>query len=211
MKAPVYNQEGKQIDEIVLPDAVFGVAFSKDLVHQVAVSQLANQRQASAHTKDRSEVSGGGRKPWRQKGTGRARHGSTRSPIWKGGGVTFGPRAEKGYEKNIPVPMRRKALCMVLSEKARRDKLVVLDSLRLEKPNTKLFASLFLRLPCAGKKALLALPAMDSAILLSARNYANAQAMQAKDLNPADLLRFPYLVLPKESIDIIVKTFTAKK
>lgn len=211
VKTPLYNQEGKKVDEIVLPDAVFGVPYNKDLVHQVALSQLANQRQASAHTKDRSEVSGGGRKPWRQKGTGRARHGSTRSPIWKGGGVVFGPRSEKGYEKAIPVAMRRKALCMILSEKARKDKVVVLDSLRFEKPRTKLFALAMSTLPCAAKKTLVALPAMNAAVLLSARNYERAHTIQAKDLNPADLLRFPYLVLPKESIDVIVKTFTIKK
>src|SRR3989338_5905457 len=128
MKYPVYNQEGKEEGTTVLPKEIFDVKMNADLVHQVFISHTANQRQNSAHTKNRGEVRGGGRKPWRQKGTGRARHGSIRSPIWKGGGVSGGPRNEKNWEKEIPKKMRRSALFMVLSEKAKNNLVLVLDT-----------------------------------------------------------------------------------
>ena len=110
MKTEVYNQQGKKVGQTILPKEIFEVPMNADLVHQVFISHTANQRQNSAHTKNRGEVRGGGRKPWRQKGTGRARHGSIRSPLWKGGGVTFGPRNEKNWKKDIPKKMKRKAL-----------------------------------------------------------------------------------------------------
>ena len=119
VKIDVYNQEGKVVGDATLPKGIFEVKLNTDLVHQIAVSLSANNRQISAHTKNRGEVSGGGKKPWRQKGTGRARHGSIRSPLWKGGGVTHGPRVERVFEKDIPKKMRRKALFMVLSQKAK--------------------------------------------------------------------------------------------
>ena len=108
MKVPLYNQEGKESGQALLPKEIFDVKFNSDLVHQVAVSQAANRRRVIAHTKGRGDVRGGGKKPWRQKGTGRARHGSRRSPIWKGGGVTFGPTKERVFKKDIPKKMRRK-------------------------------------------------------------------------------------------------------
>ena len=131
MKADLYNQEGKKMDaEVLLPKEIFEVPLNSDLVYQVAVSQNSNRRQKTAKTKDRSEVRGGGKKPWRQKGTGRARHGSNRSPIWVGGGVTFGPNLEKNFKKIVPKKMRRKALFMVLSEKAKNNFIIVLEDLR---------------------------------------------------------------------------------
>ena len=129
MKVSVYNQEGKEVGKVLLPKEIFEVKVNPDLVHQVVVCQMANRRQPIAHTKDRGEVRGGGRKPWSQKGTGRARHGSIRSPLWIGGGVTFGPRKEKIFKKKIPKKMRRKALFMVLSGKAKENLLLVLDKL----------------------------------------------------------------------------------
>ena len=117
MKVDLYNQEGKVTGQVELPKEIFDIELSKDLVHQVVVSQMANRRQGTAHTKDRGDVSGGGRKPWRQKGTGRARHGSTRSPIWKGGGVTFGPLNSKVYKKIVPKKIKRVALFMVYLKK----------------------------------------------------------------------------------------------
>src|SRR3989344_4067362 len=126
MKVDLYNQNGEVAGSVNLPKEIFEVKFNADLVHQIAVSQMANKRQVSAHTKIRSEVRGGGKKPWRQKGTGRARHGSIRSPLWRGGGITFGPRNDKVYEKDIPKKMRRKALLMALSQKAKNSQLVVL-------------------------------------------------------------------------------------
>src|SRR3989338_9034179 len=121
MKIDVYNEKGEVTGSTILPKEIFQVPMNADLVHQVLISQTANKRQISAHTKNRAEVRGGGRKPWRQKGTGRARVGSIRSPLWRGGGITFGPRTEKVYARDIPKKMRRKALLMVLSEKAKND------------------------------------------------------------------------------------------
>ncbi len=180
---------------------------NSDLVHQVVISQMANRRQVIAHTKDRSEKRGGGRKPWRQKGTGRARVGSIRSPIWRGGGVTFGPRNERVFKKTIPRKMRRKALLMVLSAKAKEKMLIVLDELKLDKAKTKPMAGILEKLPVQGKSCLIALPIIDKNIILSAKNIPKIETIQAKDLNPLDLLNFKYLLIPKESIKVIKETF----
>lgn len=207
MKAPVYNQEGKKIEEISLPKEVFEVPFNKDLVHQVAVCQMANRRVPIAHTKDRGEVSGGGRKPWRQKGTGRARHGSIRSPIWRGGGVVFGPTKERVFEKRIPKKMRRKALFMVLSAKAKDNLLIILDNLELDQIKTKLISNILDKLPLKTKNCLIALPSVEKNIILSARNLPKVSTIEARNLNLLDLLSFKYLLMPKNCIEIIEKTF----
>src|SRR3990167_4153940 len=142
MIAEVYNKENKKVGEVTLSDSVFGKKWNESLVHQVLVSQLANKREPLAHTKGRGEVRGGGRKPWRQKGTGRARHGSTRSPIWAGGGVTFGPTKHKNYSKKINKKMRRGAIFSALSRKFKDGELKFIDALELEVPKTKLLAGL---------------------------------------------------------------------
>ena len=144
MNVKVYNQEGKKTGEISLPKEIFGVALNSDLVHQVAVSQMANRRKPIAHTKDRGEVSGGGRKPWRQKGTGRARHGSIRSPIWIGGGVAFGPNPRK-YIHKVPKKVRKVALCMALTDKVQTDRLKVIDSFDLP---DKFLTLVYIYRPC---------------------------------------------------------------
>ena len=207
MLVNTYDQNGKEVGQTRLPSEIFGVKMNTDLLHQVIASQMANRRQASAHTKNRGEVSGGGKKPWRQKGTGRARHGSTRSPIWVGGGVTFGPRKEKVFQKAIPDKMRIKALFMALSAKAKTNSLIILDELEAEKPKTKLMAEMLKKLPCKGKTSLIALPKMDKNLILTARNIPNARTLQAKDLNSLDLLSFEYLIMPKESVKTIKETF----
>ena len=207
MKVKVYNQEGKEAGEALLPKEIFEVPISPDLVHQVAVSQMANKRKVVAHTKDRSEVRGGGRKPWRQKGTGRARHGSTRSPIWRGGGVTFGPKKNRTFKKNIPQKMRRKALFMVLSVKAKEDLLIVLDKLNLDKAKTKLMAQVLDKLPSKNQSSLIALPKVDETLVLSARNLPDIKTTEARNLNTLDLLSYKYLIIPKESIKVIKDTF----
>ena len=136
MEAPIYNAQGKKAGTIELPEAIFGVKWNDALMSQVVNSMLSNARTPVAHTKNRGDVSGGGKKPWRQKGTGRARHGSIRSPIWKGGGVTHGPRNEKNYERTIPKKMRAKALYMALSKKLQDGEIVFVDSFKLDAPKT---------------------------------------------------------------------------
>jgi large subunit ribosomal protein L4 len=190
-----------------LPKEIFEVALNKDLVHQVVVSQMANKRQVLAHTKDRSEVSGGGRKPWRQKGLGRARHGSIRSPIWRGGGITFGPRKTRVFEKKIPKKMKRKALFMVLSVKAKNNLLILLEELKLEKAKTKEMVDILKKLPSTNKSSLIALPKMNKNLILASRNIPGVETMQARELNCLDLLSFKYLIMPKESIGVIEETF----
>jgi len=207
MKVPVYNQKGEKLKEVLLPKEIFEVPMNSDLVHQVVVSQMANRRRIIAHTKNRGEVSGGGKKPWAQKGLGRARQGSTRSPIWRHGGVVFGPRKEKVFKKKIPKKMKRKALFMVLSAKVKNNLLVLVDKLELEKAKTKLIAEIFKKLPSRDEGTLIALPVLEKNIILAARNLPKVQLMQAKDLNALDLLSFKYLILPKESLKIIKETF----
>jgi large subunit ribosomal protein L4 len=207
MKIKVYNQNGEEVGETVLPKEIFGLKLNPDLVHQVVVCQLANQRKTIAHTKKRGEVRGGGRKPWPQKGLGRARHGSIRSPIWKGGGVVFGPRKEKIFKKKIPKKMRKLALFMVLSEKVKNNLLILLDKLKIEKPKTKEIFGILKKLPCHQKSTLIVLPSLDKNIILAARNLPKIETIQAKDLNCLDLLSFKYLLMPKEAIKIIKETF----
>ncbi|MDD5071998.1 MAG: 50S ribosomal protein L4 [Patescibacteria group bacterium] len=139
IKINIYNQKAEVVGEMDLSDKVFGVPANKGLVHQAVVAQMANNRQVLAHTKDRSEVRGGGRKPWRQKGTGRARAGSSRSPIWTGGGVTFGPRKDRNFSKNINKKMRKKAILMVLSDKVANGNFLVMDKLEIDEYKTKVF------------------------------------------------------------------------
>jgi large subunit ribosomal protein L4 len=207
MKIDVYNQKGEVAGNVTLPKEIFDVKFNADLVHQIAVSLSANKRQISAHTKNRGEVSGGGKKPWRQKGTGRARHGSIRSPLWKGGGVTHGPRVERVFEKDVPKKMRRKALFMVLSEKVRDNQLVILDKIELEKGKTKEMVESLRKLPCNNQATLITLPNYDKKIFLAARNIKKISIEDARNLNVLQLLNHKYLLLTKESIKTIKDTF----
>lgn len=205
IKLDTYNQKGEKTGQTDLPAEIFNVKFSPDLVHQVVVSQMANRRQVSAHTKDRSEVRGGGRKPWRQKGTGRARHGSIRSPLWPGGGITFGPRKEKKLKKIIPAKMRKKALLMVLSQKLRDKEIIVLDELKIDKIKTKEILEILKKLKLSS--ALIVLPEMDKKIILSARNIPQAETIQTRELNSLDVLNYKYLIIPEKSIKILKETF----
>jgi len=209
MNIKLYNQKREEIGQMRLPKEIFEVPMSPDLVRQVAVSQISNKRQKTAKTKDRGEVRGGGKKPWRQKGTGRARHGSIRSPLWKGGGVTFGPVAEKVFKKTIPKKMRRKALLMVLSSKVKDNSLFVLDNLDIEKPKTKIMAEILDKF-FEKKSGLVVLPGMEKNTILASRNIPKAETIQAKDLNVLDLLNHKYLLMPKETIKVIQETFVKK-
>ena len=207
MKVKVYNQKGEEVGEVELLKEIFEIKLNTDLVHQVVLAQTANQRQGSAKVKTRAEVRGGGRKPWRQKGTGRARVGSIRSPIWRGGGVTFGPTTEKVFKKRIPKKMRRKALFMVLSAKAKENLLLVLDKLEIEKPKTKAMAEVLNKLFLKKGSGLIVLSKMNKSVILSVKNIPKTGTIQAKDLNVLDLLSYKYLVMTKEAIKIIKDTF----
>ncbi len=205
MKADLYNMKGEKTGDVTLPKSIFGVEVNSDLIYQVMRLQMLSRRQNTADTKDRSEVRGGGRKPWRQKGTGRARHGSRRSPIWKGGGVTFGPTNERNYKKKINKKVKRAAVAMILSAKKEKDFIFFVSDLEIKEPKTKEMRD-FLKNTFCKKGTLLVLPKMDKNIILSARNIEGVDTIQAKDLNALDLLSYKYLVIPKESVKVIEET-----
>lgn len=213
MEAVVYNTEGKKTGTVVLPEAVFNARWNSDLVHQVVIGMQANARTPVAHTKDRSEVRGGGRKPWRQKGTGRARHGSIRSPIWRGGGVTFGPRNDKDYSHKINKKMRVNALYSVLSRKLKDGEIIFVEDLSFPEPKTKDARSVLRLLSgvagfetLASKKknaALVALGEKNEMTAKSFRNFGNIEVEEVRNLNPVKALRYKYLIIaePKSSVE----------
>lgn len=210
MEYPLYNQKAENIGKVDLPDKIFNLKMNNDLVHQVVTSQASNKRQVIAHAKGRGEVRGGGKKPWKQKGTGRARHASIRSPIWKGGGATFGPTKERNFKKKINKKMARKALFMVLSSKVKDKQLFVLDNIILENPKTKEMAIIMKNISTLmnkNPKVLLVLPTMEDKIKRSTNNLKNISAVEARNLNPLEILSYKYLVLVKDSVDALNKTF----
>lgn len=210
MDYPLYNQKAENIGKIDLPDQIFNLEMNNDLVHQVVTSQRSNKRQVIAHAKGRGEVRGGGKKPWKQKGTGRARVGSIRSPIWKGGGATFGPTKERIFKKKINKKMARRALFMTLSSKAKDKQIFILDNIRLEEPKTKEMAMIlknFSSLMSNKPKTLLVLPSMEDKVKRSSKNLPNFSAVEARNLNPLEVLSYKYLVLVKDSVDALNKTF----
>ncbi len=206
-----YNQKGEKTGQARLPKEIFGVKINPDLVYQVVVSQMANRRQKLAHTKTRGEVRGGGKKPWRQKGTGRARAGSIRSPLWKGGGVTFGPRKEKVFKKIIPKKMKRKTLFMVLSGKVKAGLLILLDELKIKTGKTKEISEVLKKFPCEKGSTLIVLPEYDEKVIRAARNIPNVMTIEARELNALDMLSFKYLLLPKRGLKVIKETFLKSK
>lgn len=212
METKVYNRAGKEMGNIKLSDAVFGLPWNPALVKQVVEAERANARSVIAHTKGRGEVRGGGKKPWRQKGTGRARHGSIRSPIWIGGGVTHGPTKEKIYAKKINKRMRQKAFFVSLAAKVRDGEMLVLDTFSLEKPKTKeasrVFASLraipeFPHLSQKGGSTLLALPTHDAVLLRAVRNLPYLETEEVRNMNVMSVLGHKYIVMPKASLEKI--------
>lgn len=213
-KSNLYNQKGEKIGEAVLPESIFGLAWNGDLVHQVVVSMNANARETLAHTKGRGEVRGGGKKPWRQKGTGRARHGSRRSPIWVGGGVSHGPRKDRDYSVKINKKMRTKALFTALSEKARDGEIVFIDTLNFDKPRTTVVAGLLKGLAGSGLKkinfktgnrALFSIPKREENLEKSFANIKSSMLDETRNLNPVEVLNYKYVVFvnPIESIKIL--------
>lgn len=216
MKCSVYNQEGKKVGDTLLPKEIFWIEINPDLIYQVTQSQMANRRRVIAHTKGRGEVRGGGKKPWRQKGTGRARHGSIRSPIWRGGGITFGPTKERVFKKKINKKMGKKALFMTLTAKREKNLLFILDTLQIPTPKTKEMVQIIENLKSKIEdfkrgSILIALPKINKNIILAARNIPGVETMEARNLNALDLLSFKYLIMPKETIGIIETTFVKSK
>ncbi len=213
MQVKVYNQIGEETGTVELPDGVFGLKWNADLVHQVVTSQAANRRSGTAHTKSRAEVRGGGRKPWRQKGTGRARHGSTRSPIWRGGGITHGPRMEKNYEKKINKKMARKAFAVVLSAKLRDREIVVMEDLDFPEAKTKYAAEMFRKLAeqkelaelKQNKSILVALFTKDNSARRAMRNISRVTVDEARNLNTYEVMQHKFLMLPKAAIQILAR------
>jgi len=203
----IYNQEGKEVSELKLNEAIFDLPWNADLVHQVVRIALANQRQVLASTKGRSEVSGGGRKPWRQKGTGRARAGSIRSPLWKGGGVTFGPTSERNFKLNINKKMARKAFLTVLSGKAKDDELLVLDELKISTHKTKEMAKVVANFPKI-KNGLLVLNGENEDIKKAGRNLPNLRIININNLNILNILKYKYLIFTKNSIEYLNKKYS---
>lgn len=206
IKADLMNKEGKKIGEEKLEPRIFEVDPEASLIQQAIVTQLANRRQVLAHTKTRSEVRGGGRKPWRQKGTGRARHGSIRSPLWRGGGVTFGPRKNRNFSRKINKKARQKALFMVLTDKARNKNIILIDNLKLEKPKTKEFAGIIKNFPLE-KTFLTILPASDLAVIRASNNLKKTKCIRADSLNVYDVVRYEKIFMPKESLAVLKKTY----
>lgn len=210
MKVNVINYKGEKVKEISLPKEVFEIPWNGDLVHQIVRSQMANQRVAIAHVKDRGEVRGGGKKPWRQKGTGRARHGSRRSPLWVGGGVTFGPTKEKVFKQKINKKMGRKAVLAVLSKKAKEHEMVVLDDLKLSYPKTKEMALLLKQLSLPRINALIVIPKYDATIVRASRNIPHINVAEAGNISVLDLLTHKFIIFPESSIEVFEKVFAKK-
>lgn len=205
LEAVVFNTKGKESGKIELPADVFGLSWNADLVHQVVTSMLSSQRSNVAHTKNRGEVSGGGKKPWQQKGTGRARHGSTRSPIWRHGGVTHGPRNDKDYTRKVNKKMKAKALYTILSKKYRDGEIMFVEAISIKTPKTKEAKEVLSSLSKVTgfgsilskrkNSAYLALSAKDKNTEKSFNNFGNLFVDEVRNINPADLLKYKYIVI----------------
>lgn len=209
MNAKVFTQDGKEKGTVELPEEIFGVEVNNALMHLIVKSYLANQRQGTAKTKSRTEVNGGGRKPFRQKGTGRARAGSNTSPVWVRGGKAFGaiPRNYGGY---IPKKMRRAALCSALSSRAKDEKVLVIDRMNIEEPKTKLVDTMLNELSILDKKNLLIIDEGDRYIFLSSRNIKNVQIKSVKEISAYDVLNNENIVFSAESLIDKVKGVVKK-
>jgi len=201
MKVDVLNTKGEKVKTVDLPPEIFEAPIKTELMHQALMRQLANARLGTRNTLGRSEVAGGGRKPWRQKGTGRARQGSTRAPQWRGGGKVHTPKP-RDFSLSMPRKMRRAALCSALSAKAAQSAIVVLDELKMEQPKTKEMAGI-LRSLVGDESALIILAERDEAVEKSVRNLPEAKALRAGYLNIRDLLGFDRLVMPLGALDAL--------
>jgi len=201
MQVSVHNTQGETVDEVELRDDIFGLEPNVPVMHQALVRQLANARLGTHKTKKRKEVSGGGRKPWRQKGTGRARQGSIRAPQWRGGGTVFGPQS-RSYSQKMPRKMRRLAYRSALSAKAQEGQIVVLDDLQMEVPKTQDMLAILDRLE-VDSSALILLPEHNEGVEKSTRNIPDVKVLRASYLNVRDLLNYDYLLMPLGALEVI--------
>ena len=207
---PVFSMDGEKVGIATLPESIFGAPWRADLVHQVTTAMQANARQNRAHTKNRAEVSGGGKKPWKQKGTGQARHGSSRSPIWRHGGITFGPRSERDYSEKVNRKMRIGALVSVLSRKAKDGEIILIDALTFNAPKTMIAKSMLEKLAkgtaiadIATKRknaVLFALATYNAHTTKSFNNFGNIMTEEVRNLNPVDILTHKYLIIENPEV-----------
>jgi large subunit ribosomal protein L4 len=208
MNVEVRNLKGDVVNKTFeLPENIFGVAMNNDVVHQVLRALERQKLFPTAHTKTRGEVRGGGRKPWRQKGTGRARHGSSRSPIWAGGGVTFGPRNERNFSIKVNKKVRRKALMMLLSQSLRDEELTFVDALTFDGAKTKTAVAALENLGLAGRKVLVVLSKKDENVTKSFRNIPGTQTVLADSLNVEDVLKYDAILADIDSVQVIADTY----
>jgi large subunit ribosomal protein L4 len=222
LESAVFSKEGKEVSTITLPEDVFGAPWNADLVHQVLVSMQGNARAGTAHTKGRGDVRGGGKKPWKQKGTGRARHGSSRSPIWTGGGVALGPINVKDYSRKLNRNVKAKALATVLSQKLRDGEMLFVDTFGLSAPKAKEARAIMGALATTKgheklrtkrvNAALILIPGRDTATELSFRNFGNVEVIQTKDVNPEILLKYKYVVVakPEDNVKALAQRVATK-
>jgi len=201
MQVSLMNVAGEQVGEIELADTIFAAPINIPLMHQAVVRQLANARLGTAKVKGRSEVAGGGRKPWKQKGTGRARQGSTRAAQWRGGGIIFGP-TPRSYAQKMPRKMRRAAVCSALSVKAAEDRLVVLDQLAIPQPKTREMAAVMSRL-AVDSSALILMAEADEMLERASNNLPDIKLLRAEYVNVRDLLNYDFLVIPQSALSVI--------
>lgn len=206
MKAKIYNMQGEETGEMDLPAGLFEIPVIEAVVHEVVRGMMTNRRVPIAHTKTRGEVSGGGRKPWRQKGTGRARHGSTRSPIWVGGGITFGPRKTRNFKVKINKKTRRQVIRMAFSDKAGAGKILLLEGFAFESGKTKDLLKILTALP-VGKKTLFIVGKPEPKLVAASRNLQQVHTVTANAIDLIDLLRYETLLMPKEAISVLEKTY----
>ena len=216
-----YNQKAEALGERQVNEKVFALKVNESLIHQAMVAQTSNERQVLAHTKDRSEVRGGGRKPWAQKGTGRARAGSSSSPIWKGGGVTFGPTSDRNFKKGLNKKMKRNALCMVLSDRATSERMFILDKFDIKDFKTKEVDSImqgFEKLAAKNDKDakklkrsfLIINDGSDEKLKYSTKNLQGIKMINLNNINIVDLLKYSNLLITEKSVEALEKVYTSK-
>ncbi|KKQ27110.1 MAG: 50S ribosomal protein L4 [Candidatus Magasanikbacteria bacterium GW2011_GWC2_37_14] len=207
LNVKVYNQEGKEVKDLSISEAVFAIKPKKSVLHQVFNAMLANTREPWADTKNKGEVSGGGKKPWKQKGTGRARHGSIRSPLWKGGGVTFGPLTSRNYKQKINQKMKAVATRMCLTDKVAVGHFLVVESLPAD-GKSKTLVALRKALAGSGKSTMILTPGMDKNIIKAASNLTKLKVQIVKDVNVVDLLNNLFVITTPEGVQILEKRLT---